>query len=133
MESNSKFPKRGEIWLVNFSYNYNQNNLKELEFEIESNIKKIRPAVIVSNDLQNEFDRELFVVPITSQDLDYLDPFFEILLKKDEVNNLSKDSKILTKSLRPIDKIYRLKKYCGKVNSKVLSKIEEGIKLILNL
>lgn len=133
MESNNKSPKRGEIWLVDFSYDYKPNDLKYSDFELENNIKKIRPAVIISNDLQNEFDKDLFVIPLTSQELDDIDFFFEIFLPKDEINNLSRDSKILLKSLRPINKEYRLKKYCGKVNSKILSKIEEGIKLILNL
>jgi len=134
MNKNEKdFPKKGEIWLIDYTYNYDPNRLDDSDFEIETDIKKLRPSVIISNNLQNQFDKDIFVIPITSFDLEEIDEFFEILLLKDNVNNLTKDSKILIKSLRPINKKFRLKRYCGRVNSEILAKTEEVIKIIFDL
>ena len=37
---NIKFPQKGEIWLVDYTSNF------EKEFEIESKVKKLRPSLI---------------------------------------------------------------------------------------
>ena len=50
----SGFPKRGEVWWVNF------------DPLIGTESKKIRPAIIISNDLSNEFLERVQVVPLTS-------------------------------------------------------------------
>jgi mRNA interferase MazF len=47
-------PKRGEVWWINF------------EPSIGSEIKKTRPAVVISNDVSNKYLDRFQVVPITS-------------------------------------------------------------------
>lgn len=47
-------PKRGEVWWINF------------EPSIGSEIKKTRPAVVVSNNVANKYLDRFQVVPITS-------------------------------------------------------------------
>lgn len=47
-------PKRGEVWWINF------------EPSIGSEIRKVRPAVVISNDMANKHLDRFQVVPITS-------------------------------------------------------------------
>src|SRR5687768_12459315 len=98
-------PYRGEIWLVD--YNYKPKQGKEKKLEIESKIKKIRPSLVVSNNIQNEFDEEIIVVPLSSQELEIIRSY-ELLIKKNKKNGLEVDSKILFNRLRNIEKNTRL-------------------------
>lgn len=50
----SKFPKRGEVWWINF------------DPAVGTEVNKTRPAVVVSNDDSNEFLERIQVVPLTS-------------------------------------------------------------------
>jgi mRNA interferase MazF len=127
----NKFPKKGEIWLINYNYKPNSDHQIQ-ELETESLIKKIRPSLIVSNDIQNEFDREIIVVPLTSKELDKIRSY-EILIKKDQVNGLEKDSKILFNRLRNVEKVTRLREYVGIVSEEVIQKAKEKLKLVLDL
>ncbi|MCE8164023.1 MAG: type II toxin-antitoxin system PemK/MazF family toxin [Candidatus Moeniiplasma glomeromycotorum] len=49
------FPQQGEIYLVDF-------NRKQ-----EKEIFKIRPALAVSSNLQNEYDKKILMVPISAE------------------------------------------------------------------
>jgi mRNA-degrading endonuclease toxin of MazEF toxin-antitoxin module len=125
-----KIPKRGEIWLVD--YNYKVKKGKERELEIESYIKKIRPSAIVSNDAQNEYDEEIFAVPLSSQELEIIRPH-ELLIKKNKENGLDKDSKILFNRLRNIEKDTRLGDYIGVLDKETMKKVNEALKTVLDL
>lgn len=50
----NKSPKRGDVWFVNF------------DPSVGTEIKKTRPAVIVSNNDSNKFLERVQVLPITS-------------------------------------------------------------------
>ena len=126
-----KTPKRGEIWLVD--YNYKPKHGKERELEIASKIKKIRPSLIVSNDAQNEFDIEIIVIPLSSQELVNIRPH-ELLIKKNKENGLDEDSKILFNRLRNIEKDTRLGDYrIGVVDKEIMKEVQEKLKLVLDL
>ena len=126
-----KVPKRGEIWLVD--YNYKPKQGKEKELEIASKIKKIRPSLIVSNDAQNEFDLEIIVVPLSSQELESIEPY-EILIKRNKENGLDEDSKILFNRLRNIEKDTRLgDKRIGVVDKEIMKEVKEKLKTVLDL
>lgn len=126
-----KTPKRGEIWLVD--YNYKVKKGKEKELEIESYIKKIRPSAIVSNDAQNEFDLEIFAVPLSSQELEIIRPH-ELLIKKNKENGLDKDSKFLFNRLRNVEKDTRLgDERIGVLDKETMKEVNERLKLVLDL
>jgi len=126
-----KIPKRGEIWLVD--YNYKVKKGKERELEIESYIKKIRPSVVVSNDAQNEYDLEIFAVPLSSQELEIIRPH-ELFIKWNKENGLDKDSKILFNRLRNVEKDTRLgNERIGVVSKETMKEINERLKLVLDL
>ena len=126
-----KTPKRGEIWLVD--YNYKPKHGKERELEIASKIKKIRPSLIVSNDAQNEFDIEIIVIPLSSQELENIRPH-ELLIKKNKENGLDEDSKILFNRLRNIEKDTRLgDKRIGTVDKEIMKEVNEKLKIVLDL
>ena len=105
-----KIPKQGEIWLVDF------NRKREREQN------KIRPALILSNNWQNQYNDYAVVAPLTSEkeELEYIEPF-EVLIEANKENGLDRKSKILLYRLRAIDKELRLIERKGKVDSKIWS------------
>lgn len=127
----NKIPKRGEIWLID--YNYKPKKGKERELEIESKIKKIRPSLVVSNDAQNEFDIEIIVIPLSSQELEKIRPH-ELFIKKNKENGLDEDSKVLFNRLRNVEKDTRLGDYrIGVVSEEIMKEVKEKLKLVLDL
>ena len=126
----NKFPQRGEIWLID--YNYKPKKGKERELEIASYIKKIRPSLVVSNDAQNEYDKEIIVVPLSSQELKDIKPY-EIFIKRNKENGLDEDSKVLFNRLRNIEKETRLGDYIGVVSKEIMEEAKEKLKIVLDL
>jgi len=110
--------KRGEIWLVN------------LDPTIGHEIKKSRPAVIVQNDIGNQYSPITIVAPITSQNIDRVYPI-EVFLPKRHTR-LEKDSKALLNQIRAVDK-RRLVKRFGKVDANLQTKIDEALCISLGL
>ena len=74
------FPKRGEIWLVKC------DKIKEFS-------KDYRPALIISNDIQNEFDDYVTVAMMTTEDLENI-RLFEVFIKNTKETGLDEPSKI---------------------------------------
>src|SRR5438132_4380170 len=95
------FPPHGEIYKVYFS-----KKGKE--------ISKIRPALVISNNAQNEFDDQIVVAPLTSefQEIRKERPF-AVLIKVNKENGLEKTSKILLNRIQTIDVNRRLRDYIG--------------------
>jgi mRNA-degrading endonuclease toxin of MazEF toxin-antitoxin module len=89
--------------------------------------------LIVSNDIQNEYDEEIIVVPLSSQVLEKIEPY-ELLIKKNKENGLYENSKILFNRLRNIEKETRLGDYkIGVVNKEIMKEVGEKLKLVLDL
>ena len=117
------FPHYGEIYLVYF----NPKKGKE--------VGKLRPALVISNDIQNEYDHHIIVAPLSDEDWENLAEIqhFEVLIRANSTNGLEKDSKILLNRLRAIDKKLRLRDYCGVVSEEITEQVNKGLELVLNI
>lgn len=107
------YPKRGEIYWVN------------LDPAIGTEIKKTRPALIVSNDLANQYARRVIVAPITSS-VSQVFPF-EVAI---EIAN--KRGKIMLDQIRSVDKI-RLGKRLVMCDFATIHSVDRALKIVLGL
>ena len=109
-----KFPQRGQIWLVDF----NRKNEKE--------INKIRPTLVVSNDIQNEFDEQIIMAPLTSEKNEMKEVAdYEVFINNDKENGLDRPSKILLQRVRAVEKELRLIEYLGIANKEIMAKVKK--------
>ena len=111
------FPKRGEIWLVS------------LDPVVGYEIGKTRPALVISNNYNNQFADTVTVIPITSK-TEKIYPF-ETFLSAQEAN-LPQDSKAKCNQIRTIDR-RRLIKLLSKLSPEKLSKIEQALLIHLGI
>jgi len=109
--------KRGDIFLVDF------------EPSRGAEIKKKRPALVISGDQANRYLRTVTVIPFSSK-TDKVYPF-EVLVKKEE-SRLPVDSKLKIAQMRAVDKA-RLTSYVGTLHDDTLAAVERAIKLHLDM
>jgi mRNA interferase MazF len=105
--------KRSEVWWVNF------------DPSIGGKIKKKRPAVIISNDASNKFLNRVQVIPLTSK-TDRLYPSEAVVVFE------GKESKAMADQLATVSKL-RLFKLAGVLSAKDMQRIEEAIKVQLDI
>ena len=112
------FPRYGDIYDV------------RLDPVVGSETGKRRPALVVSNNINNEYSETVTVVPITGQPAKKLYPF-EVAVPKG-IAGLTADSRVKANQIRTVDK-RRLVRFRGSLPSQCLSDIEEALKIHLNL
>jgi len=110
--------RRGEIWVVN------------LDPTIGHEIKKVRPAVIIQNDVGNKYSPITIIAPLTSQNIERIYPI-DVLLTP-ENSGIEKFSKVLLNQIRAVDK-KRLITKIGIVDEETIEKIDEAIRISLNV
>lgn len=110
--------KRGEIVLVN------------LEPVIGSEQGRIRPALIIQNDIGNELSPTTIIAPITSKIYSKEFPTNVFLRKQD--SKLDKDSTVLLNQIRTIDKIRIIKKIIM-LDDFLMKKVDMAVKISLGL
>ncbi len=112
------FPRYGDIFLVS------------LDPVIGSETGKRRPALVVSNNINNEFSQTVTVLPLTSQPAKKHYPF-EVLVPKG-IAGLTEDSLIKANQIRTVDK-RRLVYLLGALSQNFLSAVDAALKVHLNL
>ena len=110
--------KRGDILLVNF------------EPVKGSEQGRIRPAIVVQNNILNKFSPLTIVAPVTSKIYDKEYPT-NVFIKKED-SELNNDSTVLLNQIRTIDK-KRIIKKIGFLDSLLMKKVDLAIKICLSL
>ncbi|MFH0797440.1 MAG: type II toxin-antitoxin system PemK/MazF family toxin [Candidatus Omnitrophota bacterium] len=105
--------KRGDLFRVSF------------EPSVGGEIKKRRPAVVVSTDKANPYLNRVVVIPVSSN-------ISEIYPSEVKITFQGKESKAMADQIRTISK-QRLISKIGTLPPEELKKIEEKIKLFLEL
>lgn len=111
-------PKRGEIYLVNFNPT------------VGAEIQKTRPALILQNDIANEYSPITIVAAITSQFDQTLYPT-EVLVQPPE-GGLTVNSVVLLNQIRSIDK-QRLVKRLGTLTVETMMLVDRSVRISLGL
>lgn len=106
--------QRGDIWWVNF------------EPAMGGEIKKNRPAIIISNDAANRALNRVQVIPLTTQHTDKLYPSETRVMLDD------KPCKAMADQIMTVDK-RRLSKRAGKIDSDEMVKLEKVVLLQLGI
>lgn len=111
------FPRRGEIWLVNF------------DPTIGAEIRKTRPALIIQNDVGNRASPITIVAAITST---LKRPYpFQVLLSAREAG-LDVDSVVTLNHIRSIDR-ERLVRRLGMLSSTTMRAVDQAILVSLGI
>ena len=107
----ANYAKRGEIWQVS------------LEPVGGHEIGKTRPALVISNDKNNEYSSTVTLIPIKAS-IEKVYPF-EVFISGED-SGLPLNSKIKCNQIRTVDKL-RLLNLVGETSTEIIKKVEEAL------
>ena len=112
------FPQRGEIYLT------------ALDPALGHEIKKTRPALVIQNDVSNQYSSTTIVAAITSK---VSSPSYpnEVVIQPGQ-SGLTMTSTVRLDQIRTVDR-QRLLTCLGRVDASVMQKVDEAIKISLGL
>lgn len=111
--------KQGEIWLIN------------LDPTVGAEIKKIRPAIIVSDDSLGKLPLKI-IVPITDWKHRYNIAPWMIKLELNSKNGLTKDSSADCFQVRSVSQ-ERFVKKLGNISAIIMDEIKIGLSKVLSI
>ncbi len=113
LASVKRWPRRGEIYWVG------------LDPTVGTEIRKTRPAVIVSNDSLNRFGSRVVVLPVTSN-------VSSLYPGEARIQIRGAAGRVLGDQLRSIDKV-RLKSRIATLSADELRNVEDAVRITLGL
>lgn len=114
---NPDIPKRGEIWLVNF------------DPTVGAEIKKMRPAVVLSSDSVGKLPIKL-IAPITDWKTYFSSNFWHVKIEPNSINGLNKASAIDTLQLRGMD-LQRFIRKLGSVSEITMLEVMASVATVI--
>lgn len=109
-------PRRGEVWLVS------------LDPTVGHEIKKTRPAVVVTGDVYNRYNWLVSVMPLTSHDT----PEYDQVLVEPPEGGLTQASVSLPDQVRAVDR-RRLVRRLGRLKPETLRRIDQSLRTVFGL
>ncbi len=94
---------------------------------------KIRPCIVVTNNSYNERVPVVQVVPITEWNSKKAKIITNIEINPSTLNGLTKKSIADCLQTRPIDLRFRLRQIRGELESEIMLKIDEALKIVFAL
>ncbi len=113
MSRKRDFPKRGELWWVNF------------DPSVGTEAAKTRPSIVMGNNTSNEFLERIQVIPLTSN-IAKIYPSETIIMLRGKKNKAAADQVTTVSTLRIHEKI-------GRITTDELASVEFVVKLQLGL
>jgi mRNA interferase MazF len=111
--SPAEFPRRGEIWWVAF------------DVSLGGEIRKVRPAVIVSNDIANRVLNRVQAVPVTSN-------VSRLYPSEAYITVAGEPSKAMADQLATVSKA-RLRERIGQLGTDEMTAVSRAIRVQLQL
>jgi mRNA interferase MazF len=112
------FPQRGDIYLVSF------------DPTVGAEIQKTRPALVIQNDIGNQYSPITIVAAITSK-FD-LPPYPTEVVMEPKDSGLGQRSAVALNQIRSVDR-QRLIKRVGKASPEIMGRVDRAIQISLGL
>lgn len=112
------FPRRGDIYLVNF------------DPTVGAEIRKTRPALVIQNDVANQYSPITIVAAITSK---YAEPPYptDVIIDPQE-SGLQQKSALVLNQIRSVDR-QRLIRRIGRASLEVMTRVDRALQISLGL